>query len=570
MHSQQQTPHTKAQSVSHWLVWVALLFATVWLATLGSRKLLNPDEGRYAEIPREMVATGDWLTPRLNDLKYFEKPPLQYWATAVAFEALGTTEFAARLWTGLTGLGGIFFVGWMGTRLFGRIAGTIAAALLASSLMYVVLGQLNTLDMGLTFFLTLAIGGFLTAQHAPEGSKNERNFMLLAWAAAALALLSKGIVAVALPVITLLVYSIVAREYSAWRRLHMVPGLLLFLLIGAPWLIAVSIANPEFAKFFFLHEHFARFFTDVHKRVEPWWYFVPLLIAGTLPWTSLAAVAVAKAWREVSSKTSDLLPAASSPKPVFNVRRFLVVWVAVVMAFFSASHSKLVPYILPVIPALALLTGDYIARARHTAIRNHLTGIAVIWAVALGYFLFGPLPHKRGIPPELFTEAFRWAAAAAAVALWSAALAWVHANRNQVRDALFTISGGTFLALTILIIQLDVARVARSSYDLAQAIKPHQTPGTPLYSLWTYDHSLAFYLERNATIVDYKGELEFGQSQEPGKSLANVDEFKRAWQRDPVGSLAVMKQDVFDVLALDDLPMTVIGRNLQLVAVKKP
>src|SRR4249920_3850186 len=127
-----QTP--TSHSNSRWLVWLTLAFAVVWLATLGARKLLNPDEGRYAEIPREMVATGDWLTPRLNDLKYFEKPPLQYWATAVAYEALGQTEFASRLWCGLTGFAGILLVGWLGARLYGRDAGVIAAALLSGSL----------------------------------------------------------------------------------------------------------------------------------------------------------------------------------------------------------------------------------------------------------------------------------------------------------------------------------------------------------------------------------------------------------------------------------------------------
>src|SRR5688572_5357081 len=104
----QETPVSAKSSLARRITVIALLLTAIWCATLGSRKLLNPDEGRYAEIPREMVVSGDWLTPRLNDLKYFEKPPLQYWATAVAFKTFGINEFSARLWVGLTGLAGVF------------------------------------------------------------------------------------------------------------------------------------------------------------------------------------------------------------------------------------------------------------------------------------------------------------------------------------------------------------------------------------------------------------------------------------------------------------------------------
>jgi 4-amino-4-deoxy-L-arabinose transferase-like glycosyltransferase len=561
-----QTP--PSLSNSRWLIWLTLAFAVVWLTTLGARKLLNPDEARYAEIPREMVATGDWLTPRLNDLDYFEKPPLQYWATAIAFEALGQSDFAARLWCGLTGLVGILFVGWSGARLFGFNAGFLAATLLASSLMYFVLGHVNTLDMGLTLFLTVAVGAFLIAQQSPTRSKDERNFMLVAWIAAALALLSKGIVALALPVLALIVYTLVEREYSVWRRLHLLPGFILFLVIGAPWLIAVSLTNPGFAYFFFLHEHFARFLTDVHRRVEPWWYFIPYLIAGALPWVSLVPAALANTWR--SEKRS-----ATVDQQGFRPRRFLIIWMAVILVFFSISHSKLPPYILPIFPALALLVGDYVVRASaDNSIRKHFIAVGVLWALALGYLVvaltWGPLPHRSGITTEQFIAVFRWTAAGMSAALLGAIVACVLVTQKRVRVAFVSMSAGTFLALSVLIVQFDVARSVRSGYDLAQSIKPHLIPGQPFYNILTYDHSIAFYLERAVTLVDYSGELEFGQSQEPGKLSMSLLEFKQAWPRDPSGSIAVMKLEAFDLLTRDGVPMDVIDRNLQLIAVKKP
>ncbi|MFZ1547852.1 MAG: glycosyltransferase family 39 protein, partial [Candidatus Nitrotoga sp.] len=117
--------------------WLLLMVAVIWFGTLEYRKLIKPDEGRYAEIPREMVVSGDWVTPRLNDLKYFEKPPLQYWATATAYTLLGEHQWTSRLWPALTGFFGLLLVWFAGTRLFGREAGQYAALILGSSLLYV-------------------------------------------------------------------------------------------------------------------------------------------------------------------------------------------------------------------------------------------------------------------------------------------------------------------------------------------------------------------------------------------------------------------------------------------------
>src|SRR3954465_862145 len=154
--------------------WVLLgVFAIVWFSALGYRSLAKPDEGRYAEIAREMAVTGDWVTPRLNGIKYFEKPALQYWATAAAFRAFGEREWAARLWTGLCGFWGVLLAFFAGRRLYGAAAGLLAGAVLGSSLMYFVMGHLNTLDMGLAVFLEAALVAFLVGLRAPPASGAE-------------------------------------------------------------------------------------------------------------------------------------------------------------------------------------------------------------------------------------------------------------------------------------------------------------------------------------------------------------------------------------------------------------
>ncbi|MDO9054202.1 MAG: phospholipid carrier-dependent glycosyltransferase, partial [Gallionella sp.] len=178
--------------------WLLIVVAAIWFANLEYRTLIKPDEGRYAEIPREMVVSGDWVTPRLNDLKYFEKPPLQYWATATAYTVFGEHPWTTRLWVGLTGFAGLLLVWLVGLRLFGREAAGYAALLLSSSLLYVLMSHINTLDMGVTFFISLGLFALLLGQ-SETNVKKQRNWMWLAWAGMALAVLSKGLMGIILP-----------------------------------------------------------------------------------------------------------------------------------------------------------------------------------------------------------------------------------------------------------------------------------------------------------------------------------------------------------------------------------
>ena len=219
------------------LWWLIVAAAVIWFSNLEYRTLVKPDEGRYAEIPREMVKSGDWTTPRLNELKYFEKPPLQYWATAVAYTVFGEHQWTSRLWAGLTGFAGILLVWFAGLRLFGREAADYAAMLLGSSLLYVLIGHINTLDMGVTFFITLGIFALLLGQSETD-EKKRRNWMLLAWAGMALAVLSKGLMGLILPGTAVLIYCVLQRDLTVLKRMHWLPGLTIFFLLsrlGSIW-----------------------------------------------------------------------------------------------------------------------------------------------------------------------------------------------------------------------------------------------------------------------------------------------------------------------------------------------
>src|SRR6266850_7475266 len=315
------------------------------------RPLANPDEGRYSEISREMAASGDWVTPRLNGIKYFEKPPLQYWATAVAFKLFGENEASARLYVGLCGLATILLIGFAGMRLLNPEAGLAAMLVLVSSPYFLALGGIVTLDMGLTLWTTATVCALLLAENAAE-PRARRRWMLAAWTAMALAVLSKGLVGIVFPAAAIFFYCVMRRDLSILRRLEWLRGALIFLALAAPWFVLVSLANPEFARFFFIHEHFQRFLTQSHRRVEPAWYFLPVLAVGFLPWVFALPSAIAEAWRSEAG--------ARGPQPL----RLLLAYSAFIVVFFSASGSKLPAYILPAFPPLALVLGGYLAQAR--------------------------------------------------------------------------------------------------------------------------------------------------------------------------------------------------------------
>lgn len=531
------------------LLAVLFAFALLWFGTLDYRKLVKPDEGRYAEIAREMAVSGDWLTPRLNDLKYFEKPPLQYWATAAAYDAFGENEWTARLWTGLTGFLGILLAGFTARRLFGPTAALYAAATLASSLLYLLMGHFSSLDMGLAFFLEVAVCGFLLAQ---EG---RRNWMLVAWAGLALAVLSKGIVALVLTGGTIVLYSLLTRDWSPWRRFEFLRGLPLFLLIAAPWFIAVADANPEFARFFFIHEHFERFLTKVHNRYQPAWYFIPILLLGALPWTTLAVQAAAQAW-----------PRRAMPE--FQARRFLLLWCIVVFGFFSVSSSKLPSYILPSFPALALLVADALNRVSRRALLGHIAFVALIASLATILAPRVVLRADETTPLAMIGPYADWLTAAAAIWLAGSLIALVLAWRDRKTAAVMVLSVASLVAgLGVLLGHENLSR-SNSSYHIAMQVKPQLRAGVPFYSVRMYDQTLPFYLERTLTLVEYRDEMAFGIAQEPGKWIATLDEFKRRWAADR-DAFALLEPAEFDALR-SVLPMAVVARDTRRVIVRKP
>jgi len=534
-----------------WWGWIAL--AAVWLLTIQIRPMLDPDEGRYAEIPREMVTTGDWVTPRLDGLKYFEKPVLQYWATATIYSVVGLSNWSSRLWTVLLGFGCLPMVYAWVARLFDRRAAVAAVVLLAMSPYFGIVGHLDLLDAGFTFWMCATVLAFALAQSAPPRSGEERGWMLVCWAAAALAVLSKGIVVFVLAGGTLIAYSAVERDLRPWRRMHFALGVPLFLALAAPWFILVSRRNADFVPFFFVHEHFQRFLTQEAQRVEPWWYFLALLALGALPWLLPMVRGAAGAWRD-SGSTSQFKPL-----------KFLLLFSALTLVFFSMSGSKLATYILPIFPPLAAFTGVAIAARPGFLTRSSGVAAGLALFVAGGFLVYS---HQRigAIPPQ----PIGWAVAAAVAALAAivAARAAPSGGPETVGWRPLTIALLFVFTWQALLCVYTVMPPARSAYALVQAVAPDVHAGTALYSVGQYRQTIPPYLGRMLTLVSFKGELEFGQAREPGRQTATPEQFVRRWEasRD---AIAFFDPRVWDHYRGQGLPGRVIAQDKFTVAVSR-
>ncbi|MDN7905173.1 glycosyltransferase family 39 protein [Burkholderia diffusa] len=542
------------------LVLLLVALAIVWFAPLGLRHLIPSDEGRYAEMAREMFVTGDWITPRYNGYKYFEKPPLQTWLNALTFAWFGIGEWQARLYTGLASFAGVLLVGFTGARLFNPLSGFLAAVVLACSPYWNLMGHFNALDMGLAFWMTLSLCSLLLAQRPGLQAGAVRGWMWACWAAMAFAVLSKGLVGLILPGAVLVLYTLIARDWALWKRLYLVSGLVIFFAIVTPWFVLVQQRNPEFFNFFFIVQQFRRYLTPEQNRPGPLYYFVPVLLVGFLPWLSVAWQSIRHALRMPRQ------PNGFSPMLV------LLIWSAFIFLFFSASHSKLISYVLPVAPALALMIGAYLPLMSADRFRRHLLGYLVFFVVAAFGIIFLAYQGDARTPNALYRAFQLWLYAGLAVAgALTLAAAWL--NRRVGVAAAITAFGAAWLAFgTIGGTGHDEFGRYSSGALLAPAVRAELAklpPDTPFYSIEMLDHTFPFYVGHTTIMVQRQDELAFGISVEPNKWIPTVDQWIERWKQE-THALAIMPPGQYDTLVKQGVAMRVIARDNRRVIVEKP
>ncbi|CAJ0781994.1 Undecaprenyl phosphate-alpha-4-amino-4-deoxy-L-arabinose arabinosyl transferase [Ralstonia psammae] len=546
-------PSLPWRNASLWLLAAALV--AVWLGTLGYRHLIPTDEGRYAEIAREMLSSGDWVTIRYNALKYFEKPPLQMWGTALAYTLFGIGDWQARLFTALSGIVGIVFTMLAAARWWGKRTAVLSGLVLVSAPLWNVGSHFNSLDMGVAGCMTMALGALLLAQHPDATRAQQRGWMWACWASMALAVLSKGLIGVVLPGFVLVVYTLVARDWALWKRLHLVSGLVVFFAVGAPWFVLISMRNPEFAWFFFVHEHFQRFTSTVHNRNAPLWYFVPLLVAGFLPWLAQLPGAARLAVTRGETASNGFRPTL-----------LLGLWAILIFAFFSISDSKLPGYIFPVIPALAVLAALVLERTSQHAWRWQLRAflaLALIGLAASGYV--------ATMSSDMYANAVfsRFAMFLAVAFVAGAGFTWLALRLAERRfESVLAFACAWFLTFTVAMLGHEAFGRSMSGIDLVPAVKPWLKPDVPFYAVERLDHTMPFYLSRPTIMVQEPDELAFGVEQEPAKWVPTTEAFVARWKAGGQ-AVAMMGPGTYDRLTAQGVPMIVIARDARRVIVRR-
>ena len=489
-------PDHSAESTSAgaWLryAWVFLAAAGLSLQ-LGDHALIDPDEGRIAAIAGEMASSGDFLIPTLDGLPCLDKPFLFFSTAAASIRLLGPTETATRLPSLIFAWATIVLTAWFAARLFGPETAWVAGVAAATAPLSIVFSKTARFDTMLTFFLTLALVSFYLALESrlQSNGASYRYWTLLAWLSMALGVLTKGPVALAVPLL-------IAAPYAAWRKASLAvwhpAGWLMHLAVVIPWVWFVESRLPGFLRYALVTETWHRVTTDQLNRTGPIWYFLPYLLGGAFPWLVVAFAGCRRRWPEIRKH--------GLKSPVV----YLILWVVLPLVFFSLSQSKRPQYILPVMPAIALLAawswGTHPQRrplpgARATALCWLVLAAALLVTIPL-------IPNHPEMRPELIDGALSTARLLAALALAAGLTVWLAACRRS--GAIVALSLPLVVLPSLVAPLLSEAAALRSGKDLAAALTPSLTAETLVVGLEAFSPSLTFYLGRPVMVASTTGE----------------------------------------------------------------
>jgi len=542
------------------IVVLFLLPMLLYLAPLPFIPLMEPDEGRYSAIPAAMNATGDYVTPRLKAAVYFEKPPLSYWATAIFFRIFGQNELASRLFAVLCAWGCILLVYRMGLYFHDGRTGLYGAAVLTTFLYHISIGRINILDMPLAFFVCMAIWSGFRFFAARERKKG---WLYLLYFFSALAFLAKGLIGIAFPFGVVVIWLLVSGRWRDMFALFSPVGILIFSAAALPWLILVQRENPDFFRFFFIQEHFLRYATKMHDRYQPFYFYLPIIMAGTLPWCAYLPQAL-----KGSGGERDYFGSAGN--------RFLLVWFGLILLFFSISSSKLIPYIAPVFLPLALWFGHLFRRyedglVKGTAtlpLRYRLTAILQAFV-----FMAAPLaPLFLRQNRMAWENWWPWIIAPIVIQILILLVPdWIRKKRGRGWFATVYL----LFALFVLSLTAPVAQYLapyKSAYPLSQAIMKHVPPEAMVYQYGMSLYGVDFYTGRRTPIVDDIGEVGYGSRQltvaERQKYfLLSADFFRLLQERDGI-YCATENNEKLETLKKEMPDLSVLWHNEEYVLLK--
>lgn len=540
------------------LMLLTLLVGLLYLTFLGSRPLFPPDEARYADIPREMLANNDFITPHLNFIKYFEKPPLFYWLQAGAIQLFGFNDWAMRSVNAFAGIFTILVTFLTTVALYGRRIAWYASIVLTFSLLFFAMSNVVTLDMTLTLFLTSALFCFLLGSQEHQQARRHY-YMWGLYTFAALAMMTKGLIGLLFPGLIIGLWVLLLNKWKDLRTYCIPTGILIVAVIAAPWHILVQLKNPEFFNFYFIEQHFARYFTDYAGREQSLWFLPAVLLVGFFPWTGFLFQAI-----------RFNLPTHWKMRTQHPISVFLIIYVASIYVVFQFSHSLLVPYLLPLFPPLAILTGRYLVEAQQDSSLQKglrmgfyvLIGLTFLLGLGLLFAVFQEnydelLPLKMYyFFPSLF------------LVLTSLVLFFQRKPFVFNRMLLTTLFGVGMTCLTLIF--CATAYNQKSVKSLALTINDIAKPTDQIVLYRYYCHDLPLYTKRRIVLANNKkGELLFGMKHQDMKDWYwDENEFWKKWSASHEKIYAVMKhKDFRKATAKSKSPLYVISQTRDFVLV---
>jgi len=484
----------------------------------------EPDEARYSLIASAMNQSGNYVTPHIKHTIYLEKPPLVSWGTAIFFKVFGENDFSARLFAALCAWGCILLVYCMGRHFRDEKTGLYAAMLLTVSLFPFILGHVNVLDMPLTFFICSSVWiGYLALQ------KQKSHLFYLYYFLCALAFLIKGLIGVVFPFGILMIWLIWTGQWRDIWKLFSPVGIVIFLIVVCPWLILAQKENPDFLWFFFVREHFLRFTTKMHGKTEPFYYYLPIIIAGVLPW----ACYLIKAWKNEYIEESLFAT---------NDNKLLMTWFLLIFIFYTLSSSKLATYIAPVFLPMVLFAACIFKKYEEEKQNNQSSRQNIVYRLVI-IFQSLILLTALMIPPILK----KYSDAEKGLVVMVSDKWWLYIFIPVVTLFLLTFlpdliykkgKKGWFAAIYLLCAILlgsllfplnDFLAPYRSARVVREAIAQYVPQGRDLYQYRVNFYGIDFYNKIRTPIVEDFGELSEGIAKLPPEEkkhyFLSVDDF---------------------------------------------
>jgi 4-amino-4-deoxy-L-arabinose transferase len=519
------------------------VFLLIYILPLGVRPLVIPDEPRYAEIPREMIAAGDWIVPRLNGLRYFEKPVMGYWLNALSLSIFGENAFAVRFPSAMSvGISALILL--ILARRFPSASGSrhpetgsqkpasrnqhpetrnqhpassiLPPAIFLTSFEVFGVGAFSVLDSMLSLFLTGAMAAFFLAYMENRPAKRRLLFGVFG-GFCGFAFLTKGFLAFAVPAVSIVPFILWERR---WKDLPgiLVPSVIAIFLISLPWCIAVHLKESDFWHYFFWVEHIQRFASDKAQHAEPFWFYIPTLIGGGLPWTFLLPAAI---W------------GLKKTRPENPLIRFSICWFLFPFLFFSASSGKLGTYILPCFPPLAILIAagllTYFGENKKKAFTAAALILAALSIMVALLLVISQLTDILGIKAYNPAETWKWILGTIALLIWASLLIF------SVRPADFRKKMAIYCAAPLVLMFSahflipDQTAVRKAPGEFLLRHQDKIQPDTLIVSHETTLHAVCWtYKRADVYLFMDTGELEYGLNYDDSKHrLLDTEQFTK-------------------------------------------